>query len=117
MRPGLPELSEYQLDCLQRFVRFELPIETLRKVLAPLVTFTLEGPAAHQTVNYFAAIPKSPVKVTRADIRSAIERERAGEITEHQLKQWASMLLLNDAFDWSGEDEDAISDMLAHLTS
>src|SRR5258705_859902 len=38
MRLELPELSEYQLDCLQRFVRFELPIETLAKVLAPLVT-------------------------------------------------------------------------------
>ena len=50
MRPELPELSEYQLDCLQRFVRFELPIETLGKVLAPLVTFTLDGPATYQTV-------------------------------------------------------------------
>ena len=48
MRPELPELSEYQLDCLQRFVRFELPIDTLRKVLAPLVTFTLDGPATHR---------------------------------------------------------------------
>jgi hypothetical protein len=56
MRPKLPELSEYQLDCLQRFVRFELPIETLGKVLAPLVTFTLDGPATHQTVKYSACI-------------------------------------------------------------
>jgi hypothetical protein len=42
MRLGLPELSEYQLDCLQRFVRFELPIERLGKVLVPLVIFTLD---------------------------------------------------------------------------
>jgi hypothetical protein len=117
MRPELPQLSEHQLDCLQRFVRFELPIETLRKVLAPLITFTLEGPATLQTVEYSAGIPKNPVKVTRADIHSAIERARIGEITQRQLQQWASMLLLNDAFDWSGEDEDAIADMLADLAS
>jgi len=117
MHPELPGLSEYQLDCLHRFVRFELPIETLRKVLAPLVTFTLDGPATHQTVNYSAGIPNNPVKVTRADIEVAIEKARTGEITHRQLNQWASMLLLNDAFDWSGEDEDAIADMLADLAS
>lgn len=118
MRSELPELSEYQLDCLQKFVRFEFPIETLRKVLAPLVTFTLDGPATHHTVRYSGGIPKNPVKVTRADIDSAIEKGRAGEITQPQLQQWASiLLLLNDAFDWSGEDEDAIANMLASLSS
>ena len=117
MRLELPELSEYQLDCLQRFVRFELPIETLGKVLAPLVTFTLDGRATHQTVKYSAGIPKNPVKVTRADIDLAIEKERTGKVTQRQLQQWASMILLNDAFDWSGEDEDAIADMLADLAS
>lgn len=117
MRPKLPNLSQYQLDCLRRFLRFELPIDVLRKVLAPLVTFTLEGRATQQTVTYSAGIPKDPVKVARADINSAIEKARAGEISQERLQQWASMLLLNDAFDWSGEDEDAISDILADLSS
>jgi hypothetical protein len=117
MRPKLPELSEYQLDCLRKFLRFEFPIEILRKVLAPLVTFTLEGPGTLHAVKYAARIPKNPVKVTRADINSAIEKARTGEITQHQVQQWASMLLPNDAFDWSGEDEGAIADMLADLSS
>jgi len=68
-------------------------------------------------VKYAAGIPKNPVKVTRADINSAIEKARTGEIAQHQGQQWASMLLLNDAFDWSGEDEGAIADMLADLSS
>ena len=117
MCPELPNLSEYQLDCLRRFLRFELPIEVLRKVLAPLVTFTLEGPCTQQTVIYSAGILKDPVKVTRADINSAIDKARAGEISQERLQRWASMLLLNDAFDWSREDEDAISDILADLSS
>ena len=117
MHTELPTLSKYQLDCLRRFLRFELSTEVLRKVLSPLVTFTLEGPATQQTVTYSAGIPKDPVKVTRADINSAVEKARAGEISQERLQQWASMLLLNDAFDWSGEDEDAISDILADLSS
>ena len=55
-----------------------MPIEVSRKVLAPLVTFTLEGPATQQTVTYSASIPKDPVNVTRADINSAIEKARGG---------------------------------------
>jgi len=77
----------------------------------------LEGPGTQQTVIYSASIPKDPVKVTRADINSAIEKARAGEISQERLQQWASMLMLNDAFDWSGEDEDAIANMLADLSS
>jgi hypothetical protein len=76
MPPELPDLSEFQLDCLRRFFRFEFPIEILRKVLAPLVTFTLEGPGTPHGVKYAAGIPKNPVKVTRADINSAIEKAR-----------------------------------------
>jgi hypothetical protein len=50
--------------------------------------------------------------VTFAPIDFAIEKARTGKVTQRQLQQWASMLLLNDAFDWSGEDEDSIADML-----
>ena len=73
MRPELPELSEYQLVCLRKFLRFEFPIEILRKVLAPLVTFTVEGPGTLHAVKYAAGIPKNPVKLTRADIDFALE--------------------------------------------
>ena len=108
-----PEISTFRL----RAKRFELPIEVLRKVLAPLVTFALEEPGTQQTVTYSAGILKDPVRVTRTDINSAIEKARTGEISQERLQQWASMLLLNDAFDWSGEDEDALSDMPADLSS
>src|ERR1700757_4214084 len=117
MRLELPELSEYQLVCLRKFLRFEFPIEILRKVLAPLVTFTSEGPGTLHAVKYAAGIPKNPVKVTRTDINSTIKKARTGEVSQPQVQQWAGMLLRNDAFDWSGEDEDAIADMLADLSS
>jgi hypothetical protein len=33
------------------------------------------------------------------------------------LQQWATMLLLNDAFDWSGPDEDKVADLLDSISS
>ena len=101
----LPVLTEHQLDCLQKFLRFELHIEALKTALAPLITFELNGPATHQTVHFPAGPPRNPIKVTRRAINSAIEKSRTGQITQRQLQQWATMVELNPAFDWSREDE------------
>ena len=113
----LPELSLHQLDCLERFLRFEMPIEDLHSVLEPLITFTLDGPNTHQTVHYAAGIPSNPIKVTLTDVNSAIERFRTSQLTPSQLQQWATMVLLNDAFEWSGNDEERISDILNDLSA
>jgi hypothetical protein len=117
MQRERPELSEYQLDCLRSFLRFEFPIAALHSVLVPLITFKLDGPTTHQTVHYSAGIPKNPIKVAPEDIGSAIERSKTGEIMHSQLQQWATMVLLNDAFDWSGEHEERIAEMLNALSS
>ncbi len=96
---------------------FEFPIAELHSVLAPLITFKLDGPTTLQTVHYSAGIPKNPIKVTVEDIESAIAKSKAGEITHRQSQQWATMVLLNDAFDWSGKDEERIAEMLNTLSS
>jgi hypothetical protein len=56
-------------------------------------------------VHFPAGPPRNPIKVTRRDIDSAIEKSRTGQITQRQLQQWATMVELNPAFDWSREDE------------
>jgi hypothetical protein len=104
MRPELPLLSHHQLECLRNFLHFDCSLEELRSVLQPLVTFKLDGPNTHQTVHYSAGIPKNPIKVTRRDIDAAVERVRTGQVTLRQSQQWATMILLNDAYDWAGED-------------
>lgn len=101
----LPVLTDHQLDCLRKFLQFALPIEALEPVLAPLITFELRGPDTLQTVHFAAGPPKNPIKVTRSDFDSAIEKSRTGQITQRQLQQWATMVELNPAFDWSREDE------------
>jgi hypothetical protein len=58
------------------------------RFLAPLVTLTLDGPATHQSVEYYAGIPKNPVILTRADIDFAIEKARTGKVTQRQLQHW-----------------------------
>jgi hypothetical protein len=112
----LPVLTDYQLDCLQKFLQFELPIEALEPVLAPLITFELRGPDTLQSVHFPAGPPKNPIKVTRRDIDSAVEKWRTGQVTQRQLQQWAAMVELNPAFDWSREDE-FVADLLNDLGS
>jgi hypothetical protein len=113
----LPELSQYQLDCLRRFLHFEIEAEDLRPILSPLVTFTLDSPGNDQTVNFSAAIPIHPVRITPQDLDFAIERAKSGEISERRLQQWATMLLMNDAFGWDESDESEVVERLTEFSA
>jgi hypothetical protein len=117
MRLEPPELSEYQLDCLQRFVRFELPIETLAKV-SSAASHPHIGRSCHPSIS--GVLCWHSEESSHTDTRRHRFRHRKGENWQSYpalVAALASMLLLNDAFDWSGEDEDAIADMLADLAS
>jgi len=88
MRSELPELSEYQLDCLQHIGRSCYPSSS------GVLCWHSEESCQGDTRRH----------------RFRIKKARTGKVIQRQLQQWASMLLLNNAFDWSGEDEDAIAD-------
>jgi hypothetical protein len=115
MHSQLPELSEFQLESLRKFLRFEMDAEALRPILAPLITFTIDGPDTIQTLDFRAGIPKRSVRVTIQDLDIAEEKARKGEISKRRLQQWASMLLMNGAFDWAERDEDIIAERLNEI--
>jgi hypothetical protein len=86
MTRALPELTDFQLDCLRQFLRFALPIEAFHEPLKPLISFKLDGPSTLQEVHYSAGIPKNPIRVTREEIDGAIAKVKRGEITTRQLQ-------------------------------
>lgn len=44
-----------------------------------------------------------------------MEKHWKGDISDSELNRWALMLLLNDAYDWQGPDEDEIAEILNDL--
>ena len=41
-----------------------------------------------------------------------MEQHERGRVTKRELSDWAAMLLMNDAYNWDGADEEEIAEAL-----
>jgi hypothetical protein len=66
----------------------------------------------HRWLEPYFDPPDPPIRIDKQHINNALDKKRRGEVTEQELADWASMLQLNEAYDWEGEDEDEIAEWL-----
>lgn len=119
----LPPLSEEQLDVMRRFALLEIGVEEMRRSLAGVfeVNFAPKEEAGgvltqRRTAHNRFPIPEPGIIITREHISNALERKRFGLITEQELVQWATILLLNDAYVFDPGDEDLIAEWLNDIS-
>jgi hypothetical protein len=62
-------------------------------------------------------VPEPGALVTRKHISEALEKGRERVISQRELIDWATMLLLNDAFQLDPTDEDLIAESLHRISS
>jgi hypothetical protein len=67
-------------------------------------------------LNTYFLVPEPGIPVTREHIACALSKKRKGLITEKDLVYWATMLLMNDAYELDQTDEDFISDWLNDIS-
>jgi hypothetical protein len=103
-------LSLEQIEFLERFVLFEARIEDIRDVLAGVFDFEFGGRTRMAIVGF--RVPEPGVIVTRGHIRNAVEKRKLDEISEQELIFWATMLLLNDAFELDPNDQEFVAEWL-----
>ena len=110
----LPYLTAQQQDVLRRFAMFQADLEEVRTAMTGVFEFDLErGQRAART--YFR-MPEPAIAITREHISNALERKRLGKITERDLVNWATLLLLNDAYVLDPGDEDLIAEWLNDIS-
>lgn len=56
------------------------------------------------------------IQVSRRHLEAALAKTRTGELSERDLVNWATMILINDAFFWSGEDADLVGRWICELS-
>jgi hypothetical protein len=103
----LPELSAGQIEALERFRDLRIGFLRLRLRLWPQIVFGKHRGRLNRMIRR-AELPT--VRVTMAHI----ERAKA-ELPAKRLRLWADVLLMTDAYDWEGPDEDAIAEELNRL--
>lgn len=113
-RTELPELTIEQMAVLSRFARFEVGLDEVRRALTGVFEFNL-APELRTASTHFR-VPEPGIAITRDHISRALEQRRLGLISEKELAQWATMLLLNDAYVPDPNDEDFVADWLNDIS-
>lgn len=96
------------LRLLESFAWCEL---TPGQLLARLHGRGVEENQRNDTMPFFGLRPfcgVHTVQVSRRHLENALARKRRKELSEHELVIWATMILINDVFFWSGEDADLV---------
>ncbi|HEX3893746.1 MAG TPA: hypothetical protein VHW46_14310 [Terracidiphilus sp.] len=117
----LPPLSETQLDVLRRFALFEAGVDELRRTLTGIFEFQLELQSVGGILQRRSAagrfrLPEPGIVITREHIQNALDRKRFDLISEQELAEWATILLMNDAYVLDPADEDLIAEWLNDLS-
>lgn len=109
----LPYLTAHQQDVLRRFAMMEASVEDLRSAMTGVFEFDLQR--GHRAARTWFRMPE-PDAITRRHLENALNRKREGKIEERDLVEWATLLLLNDAYVLDPGDEDLIAEWLNDIS-
>jgi hypothetical protein len=107
-------LTKKQRKALEGFAEGKVSLEELRERLSGVLEFDFKDHERKLTSHY--GTPEPGVRIELKHIRAAMDKHARGEITTEQLADWATMLLLNDAYDWEGPEEEQIAEWLNDIS-
>ncbi len=113
-RTELPKLTPEQLTALEQYARLEIGVDDVRRALRGIVEFNFEP--ENRWINQQFHVPEPGIPITREHIQNALTKKRLGHVEERDLVYWASMLLMNDAYEFDSKDEDFIADWLNDIS-
>jgi hypothetical protein len=99
---------------LERFARLEISLPELKRLMGDMLDFSF-GNEERRVTSYFLLLQPG-IRVEKKYIDTAMDKHAHGEISTEELSNWATMLLLNDAYDWQGSEEDEIADWLNEIS-
>lgn len=115
---SIRHLTEQELKCLERFAVFEISLDQLRSCLRQVIKFDFDADAQEGKrwmENNFVA-PEPGLLITKWHIENALAKKRKREISDRRVVEWATMLLMNHAYEFDAKDEDLIAEWLNDIS-
>lgn len=112
--PDRRVLTRSERKALEKFACLDISLEELQRCLGEMLVFNF-GKEERRLTSYFL-LPRPGVCVEKKYIQTAMDKHARGELSTEQLADWATMLLLNDAYDWQGPDEEEIAGWLNEIS-
>ena len=111
----MSQLTKKHRKALEDFAALKTSLEQLRESLRGVLEFDFQDKERKLTSHY--GTPDPGVRIELKQIRDAMDKHARGDISTEQLADWATMLLLNDAYRWDGKDEDEIAELLHEISA
>jgi hypothetical protein len=93
-----------QLEILEGFGRGELSLESLHAELSQIIGRPVRK---NPMMRHFGlnGVPERSIQIMRAHLENVLRRRRSKKMTDQDLIDWATMIMLNDAFYWDWNDD------------
>jgi len=111
-KPRQPNARER--DILTQFANCEISLAELLTGLHGKVEILFDTDVRSLTSHFLTAEPG--IRIDLNHIRNAKSKNATAELSNEDLMNWATMILLNDAYLWDGPDEEEIVDRLDELS-
>ncbi len=112
----LRNLTQTEIECLERYAQFDISLEQLRRCLRGVVKFDFSGGEGKRWMENRFAVPEPGILITKQHLENALTRRRDGIISEGQLVEWATMILHNLAYELDPKDEDLLAEWLNDIS-
>lgn len=90
-------ITPAERTALQHFLNCEISLEILIEELKGQISLDFLPTQRRFKSNFLLVAP--PIKVEERHLTNALQKFQSGQCSDEGLKQWATMLLLNDSYD------------------
>lgn len=105
---GVPD-NEHALAWIENYARCELSLDELCANVRRAVGQRFIHNPHFRVVNLNQICPDRAVRITPEHIEILLAKRQRGEISERQMRDWAHMVEINDAYYWEPEDADVVA--------
>jgi hypothetical protein len=103
------------LSWIESYARCELSLDELHKRVRDALGKRMIHNPHYRVINLNQICPHRAVRITRQHIEILLVKRQRGEITDQQMRDWAHMIEINDAFYWEPEDADVVAQWVNFL--
>src|SRR5690242_4011618 len=99
----LEPLTSEQWDVLERYSWLQIPLAEVRRIMRPVMDFDFDS--ERRWLDSTFLVPDPGILITRNHIDAALSKKREGVIGVRDLVHWATMVLMNNAYELDSRDE------------
>lgn len=96
------------LAWIDSYTRCEISLDDLCRKVRDAVGERFIHNYNFRVVNLNQICPHRAVRITPQHIEILLARRQRGEISERQMRDWAHMVTISDAYYWEPEDDDTV---------